>query len=169
MEVYNVRYTDASYSYAESLGTVSLPVQEAFGQVRRNGNDIIVSFIWKRGEVEFAEINKDVNIIKGIVIPGAALLSAQGTNIPDKLKDVEIGMSVAVTWRDVIYVANNPVYESSIMRSKGDVYKVEKDYVVLKDPETMRVSPSPARKHPDRDPRFYVIPSRLIVDIEVKL
>ncbi|MCR4306739.1 MAG: hypothetical protein NUV42_02100 [Candidatus Yonathbacteria bacterium] len=166
-KVYNVSYTDAAYFYKKPIGKTKLSLHDAYGYVKKNGNNIIVTFIKKRGENRPPKIDKKTDIIKGLVVPDTALMSVVKTFKTDILKNVPVGANVEVTWRDVVYVANTPTYDCPIMYSEGIVHKIEKDHIVLKNPETIRVRPTPVRNHPVERARYYVIPISFITSIAV--
>ena len=166
-KIFNIKYVDAHYTYAEKFDTTELPVQEAYGYVERKENNIIIIFIKKRGSDNTKTIEEKENIIKGLIIPDAALLSMVDKYETDILKNAKIGTHTTVTWRDVLYFANVPVYECSIMRTEGILFKIEKDLIVLKDPKTVRMYPTPVKNNPeDGNPTLYKIPISFITVIE---
>ena len=74
---------------------------------------------------------------------------------------------VSITWKDIVYIANIPIRECSIMYSEGIVVENGKNYIVLKNPETLRLSPGQIENHPKKKPTFYVIPKSLIIEVEI--
>ena len=170
-KIYSVKYIDAYYSYVKYLKNITqtklLPF-EAHGYVERNGNSIIIIFIKKRKISNKKTITKKENIVKGLVIPDTALVSIVDTYKTDILKNITMGLWVSVTWRDVVYVANTPTYDCHIMYTEGIVVKIGSDHIVLKDPETLCVYPSPVENHPGRGlPTYLVIPISFITDVTI--
>ncbi|TSC55092.1 MAG: hypothetical protein LiPW30_558 [Parcubacteria group bacterium LiPW_30] len=168
-KIYNIKYVDASYSYEESINQTKLDLFEAYGYVEKNKNNIVITFIKKHGiSEEKQNHDKEVNIINGLVIPDtslASISSAYKTNILDNIK---INYAVSVTWRDVVHVENLPRYDCSVMYTEGILVKIESDYVILKDPKTIRTYPTPVKNHPGSGlPTYLVIPISFITDIEV--
>ena len=53
------------------------------------------------------------------------------------------------------------------MYTEGVLYRIEKDYILLENPETIRMSPLPIKNHPLERNTFYIIPKTFITDIEV--
>ena len=165
-EIYSVKYVDAYYIYTKSIGKTKLSLHEAHGYMERNGDNIIIIFIKKRWANNRRVMNEKGNIVKGLVIPDTAVVSTVGTYKNDILKNVITGSPVTVTWRDVVYVANLPRYDCSTMCTDGILFKIEKDHIVLKDPETIRMYPMPVKNHPGGGlPTYLVIPISFIADI----
>jgi len=159
-KVYNIKYVDAYYTDKKNLGQTKLSLHEAWGYVKRNGNNIIITFIKKRlsnGQEESA---------LGLIIPDTALISKKyevKNKIPTNLK---IGESIAVTWRDiVIFDSGDLRNDCSIMYTEGILFRIEKNHIVLKNPETVRTYPTPIRNHPIEKPCYYIIPTSFITDI----
>lgn len=162
-------YTKEYYTHKEDLRTESTSVYffSAYGYIEKHGSNIIVAFIKKRGVSLKETIKKNENIVDGLVVPDIALFSKSrecGRNI---LQGIKTGSRVSVTWRDVVYVANQPRYDCSVMYTEGTLYKIEKDHIVLKDTETIRTHPLPVKNHPAGRPLWYIIPIAFIKDIEV--
>jgi hypothetical protein len=165
-KIYKIKYVDASYSYEEKINQEGLDNCEAYGYVERNGNNIIVSFLKKVGVADSLMKSKE-KIADGLVIPDTALISRIRLHKTEILNNMEIGLSVSVTWRDVIHVANLPIYECSTMYTEGILFEIEKDYIVLKNPKTLRVKPEPRKNHPGSGlPTYLVIPVAFISNIE---
>ncbi|MFA6270451.1 MAG: hypothetical protein WC657_04565 [Candidatus Paceibacterota bacterium] len=160
-EVYNIKYVDASYSYAKKIDKTELSLHEAYGYVNKSDNNIIITFIKKKlpkGQEESA---------LGLVIPDTALLSYKDDNAKI-LADFKIGMSVAVTWRDiVIFESSNLRKDCSTMYTEGFLFKIEKDHIVLKNPETIRTYPTPIKNHPINKPSYCTIPVSFIISITI--
>lgn len=166
-KIYKIKYVDASYSYEEKINQEGLDVCEAYGYVEKNGNNIIVNFLKKVGVVDNLMKSKE-KIADGLVIPDTALISRVKLYKTDILNNMEIGQSVSLNWRDVIHVANLPVYECPIMYTEGTLFKIEKDYIILKNPKTLRIKPEPRKNHPGSGlPTYLVIPVAFISNIEV--
>jgi len=167
-KIYNIKYVDAYYSYAKSIDQTKLSVHEAHGYIERNADNIIIIFIKKGGANNKRTIDEKENIVKGLIIPDTALVSVVDTYQTDVLKNITTGLSVVVTWRDVVYVANLPRYDCSVMYTEGVLFRIEKDHIVLKNPETIRTYPSPIKNHPGRGlPTYLVIPISFITDITI--
>lgn len=180
-KIYSIKYVDAHYSYEPDLYTkeyythkedlrvesTAVSHLSAYGYIKKYGSDIIVAFIKKKGVSLTETIEKGEDIIKGLIIPSTALLSKVQTCNQDVLKGVKIGSRVAVTWRDVVYVANQPRYNCSSMYTEGTLYKTEGNHIVLKDTETIRTHPVPVMSHPAGKPLWYTIPISFISDMEV--
>lgn len=167
-KIFNIKYVDAYYIYAKDLGATKLSLHEAHGYVERNGNNIIIIFIKKRGTSSKEIIKNKENIVKGLVIPDTALSSVVDKYNSDILNNVTKGSSVKVEWRDIVYVANLPRYDCSVMYTEGILFRIEKKHIVLKNPETIRTYPTPIKNHPEGNPATYlVIPVSFIKDITV--
>lgn len=164
----NIKYVDAWYTYEKDVGKTVLPPHESYGYVEKKGDDIIIVFIKRLGSEPRSTINAGEPIVKGLVIPDKALLSASSAQ-PHLLKSAPSGSRVTVTWRDIRYVANVSEYQSAIMRTKGVLHAIEKDHIVLKDPNTSRLYPTKKRIHPaSQRQTFLIIPTSFITDLVVK-
>lgn len=165
-KIYNIRYVDAYYSHAQNIGETKLSLHDAHGYVEKSGDNIIIIFIKKRNTNNNEIIRTKQSIVKGLVIPNTALVSVVEVYKNDILKNVTIGAFVAVIWRDVVYVANLPRYDCSIMRTEGVMFRIEKDHIVLKNPETTRIYPEPIKNHPEGNPATYlIIPISFVTEI----
>lgn len=165
-DIYRIRYVDAQYTYAKSIGKTGLPPHEAYGYIIRNADTIVVIFIKKRGTDCEKIVRGKEDVIKGLVIPNTALMSVVETYTTTLLENLDISSQVTVTWRDVRYVANMPVYECAIMQTEGVLYRIEKNHIVIKDPRTIRTYPMPMKNHPENGhPTYLVIPTSFITDI----
>jgi len=142
-EIYHIKYVDAYYSYAKKLGRVGLATHDAHGYVKKNGRNIVVAFIKSkkaRGKEEVA---------LGLVVPDTALIPKKNTTKNKILEKFKVGMLLAVTWRDiVIFDYTDSRNECSIMYTEGILFKTKDNLIVLKDPETIRMSPVPVRITP---------------------
>ncbi|NNM83955.1 hypothetical protein HKL94_01945 [Candidatus Parcubacteria bacterium] len=162
----NVIYVDAAYSYSKDIGQTKLAPHEAYGYVERSANNIIIIFIKKRGSDNSLTIAAGEPIIKGLVLPDTALVSIASAHKTDLLKGIAIDSSVAITWRDVRYVANVSEYECAVMNTKGIVYRIENDHIVIKDPQTTRTYPNPVKNHPEGEhPTYLMIPVSFITGV----
>lgn len=167
-KISNIKYVDAYYVYTKDIGITKLSLHEAHGYVERNGRNIIIIFIKKNGTNNGEAIKNNENMIKGLVIPDAALLPAIDKYNGDTLNNATVGSSVKVEWRDIVYVANLPRYDCSIMYTEGTLFRIEKDHIVLKNPETIRIYPTPIKNHPEGNPATYlIIPLSVIKDLTV--
>jgi len=179
-KIYNIKYVDAwssydsdlyadkHYTYKKDLRTKSTSVYSfnAYGFVERHGSDIVVAFIKKKGIPLKETIEKKEKIIDGLIIPDVALLSKASLFSHNVLKGVKTDSRVAVTWRDPTYIKRLAEYDCSVLYTEGTLYKIEKDHIVLKDTETIRVHPMPVVNHPAGRPLWYTIPISFIKDIE---
>lgn len=180
-KVRQIFYVDAHYSYEPDLytkeyythkndlreQTTSVHFFSAHGYIARHGDNIVIAFIKELNTSVDETIKNGGKIIKGLIIPDSALLSAFRNSNHDVLKGVQTGARTAVTWRDVVLVENKAQYDCSIMYTEGTLFKIEKDHIVLKDTETLRTHPMPAKNHPAGRPMWYTIPISFIKDIEV--
>lgn len=159
-KIYNIKYVDASYTYTKSIDHTKLFVHEAYGYMKRNNDNIIITFIKKK------LINGTEETAKGLVIPDTALISKKNTLSNNILLSFKTGKSLAVTWKDiVIFDSGDLRNDCPIMYTEGILYRIEKDHIVLKDPETIRIYPNPIKNHPVKKPNFYTIPKSLIIEI----
>ncbi|MBI2046212.1 MAG: hypothetical protein HYT28_02235 [Parcubacteria group bacterium] len=167
-KIYNIRYIDAYYIYDKNIDETRLVPHNAYGYMERNGNNIIIIFIKKRRTDNKKIVSEKRNIIEGLVIPDAAPLSIVNTHKTNILRNVIEGSFVAITLRDVVHVTNIPRYDCSIMYTEGILFKIKKDHVVLKDPQTIRIYPTPIVNHPGGGkPTYLIVPISFITDIEV--
>lgn len=170
-QVYSIKYIDAYYVYLKNIKktdyTSFLP-HEAYGYMERNGDNIIIIFIKKRGTSVKKLIKEKGKIVKGLVIPDTSLITtSKNKKNNDVLKNVTINSPVSVTWRDIVYVANMAVHDCSIMYTEGILIRIENDHIVLKTPETICVDPAPVKNHPMEKPNYYIIPTSFIKNISV--
>lgn len=170
-KIYNIKYVDAYYTYAKDSTETHLPLHEAYGYVERNGGNVVIIFIKKRSTDIKRSMDKKEPIVEGLIIPDAALIPVVETSTIDIVKNIALGTPVAVVWRDMIHVANMSIYECSVMHSKGVLYRIEKDHIVLKEPETIRTYPThiKIKNHPmiDKPPTYVMIPTSFITDITI--
>jgi hypothetical protein len=161
-EVYNIKYVDAYYSYEKELGETKLSLHEAYGYVKRNKNNIVITFIkrkYSNGKEEPA---------LGLVIPNTAIISKEDVVNYKILNDFKVGVSAAVTWLDIVIFDSGDIRnDCPIMYTEGNLSKIEKDHIVLEDPETIQTHTNPVRNHPVKKPSYYIIPTSLISDIKI--
>ena len=109
---------------------------------------------------------ENVNIVKGLIIPAQALISNSNNFVIDSLNGPVQQSKIVITWSNVVYIANVPRTDVSIMRSEGILEKNADDHIVLSHPKTFRIKPLPEERHPEKDPDYYVIPKSLILEIK---
>lgn len=179
-KIYNIKYVDAWSSYEPDLYTdkyyddksdlrtksTSVYFFNTYGFMERHGNDIVIAFIKKNGIPLKETIEKKEKIVDGLVIPSGALLSNATPLDHNVLNGLKIDSRVAITWSDPTYIKRLSEYECSVLYTEGTLYKIEKDHIVLRDTETIRVHPMPVKNHPAGRPLWYVIPISFIKDIE---
>ena len=167
-KIYNVQYVDAYYTHTKTIGKTKLSLHNAHGYVEENNGNIIIVFIRKKNVSIRNTIETRENIVKGLVIPNTALVSVVTSPKASIIKNVILGTQVTVTWRDIVYVANLPRYDCSVLRTDGHLFRIEKDHIVLKTPKTVRIYPSPIKNHPEGDiPTYLIIPISFILNIEI--
>lgn len=180
-KIYNIKYVDAWSSYdpdlyadeyytyrKDSRNKIVAPLFfDAYGFVERHGDDIVIAFIKKKGVSLKETIDKNEKLVDGLVIPETSLASKARSCSHGALKGKVVGMRVAVTWRDPTYIKGLPEYDCSVLYTEGALYKIEKDSIILRDTETIRIHPMPVKNHPAGKPLWYTIPVSLIKDIEV--
>ncbi len=152
-------YIDSSYGEEKELGKTKLRLHEAYGYISENDNSLLISFI---KEIAGGE-NKDV--VKGIVIPKKAVKSESLVFNKDIVEDISLGSLVSLDWRDVVFVSNKDRHDCSVMNTKGILFKVEDDHIVIKNPKTLRKYPEPIKSHPEEKPLFYIIPKSFIIEV----
>lgn len=157
-EIYRITYTDAYYTYRKKLGEEKLPHHEAYGYLERKDGSLLVTFI-KRLKKE-----NESPMVEGLVIPEEALFSYIKNDQPKDISNFKEGDRVEVIWKDIVYVKNTWVKKSHRMCSRGILFNVKKDLIVLKKAKTARISPY-LKKHPAKRPEYYIIPRSFIIDI----
>ena len=165
--IYNIKYIDAYYvdrnDSFDELKESKLHLHEVYGYLEKNKSNIIITFIKEVCE----DSCKNNEFVKGIIIPDTAIYSVSLETNLDIAKNFSIGSNIKVEWRDIVFVSNQKRNDCSIMNTQGILYKVEKDHLVIKEPQTLRSYPEPKKKHPDdSDPAFYVIPKAFINSIK---
>ncbi|OGD68846.1 hypothetical protein A2996_02305 [Candidatus Campbellbacteria bacterium RIFCSPLOWO2_01_FULL_34_15] len=172
-EIYNIKYVDAfyidsSYGINKKLGKTKLFTHEAYGYVQKNKDNIVITFI-KEKTASLERINKKNDLVKGLIIPDTAILSESLKFKTDAIEKISLRSYISVVWRDVVFVSNEPRYDCSLMYTEGFLFRVEKDHIVIKNPETIRTYPKPIKNHPSEKPLFYIIPKSFIKEIvEIK-
>ncbi len=165
--VSNIHYTDAYYisEPVEPLVT-KLPHHEAFGFVKQGADgSIIISFIRECENGDASENYDSDHIARGLIVPKNALLSKKN-NYLEELRNLKNDEKIAVTWKDVVHVANMSTNDCSTMYTEGFLVNDRRDHIVLKDPETIRIYPAPIVNHPNIKPFYYVIPKSAITHFE---
>jgi len=167
-KIYNIKYVDAYYSYEKNITQTKLSLFEAYGYVEKNADNLVIIFIKKLGIKNEKTIKENEDIIKGLVIPYTALVSAVRTFKTNILKNLAEGSSVTVKWRDLVFVANLPRYDCSTMYTEGILFKIASDHIVLKNPKTIRIYPYPVKNHPESEiPSYLIIPISFITNITI--
>jgi hypothetical protein len=165
-EFVNIHYTDAYYILedGEVLNT-KLPHNEAYGYIHESQRGLIVRFI--KGADTTSEESTDTDfVIKGLVIPKGAVLSASKENFIEGLHNLSVGQNISLTWNDVVIVANDSVKDCPIMYTEGRIEQNNTDHLVIGNSETIRIEPLPIRNHPAIRPLYYIIPKAFIVSFE---
>lgn len=161
-KIYNIKYVDAYYTYAKNISQTKLSLHEAHGYVKKNKNNIIIAFIKRK----LAHGQEEVAL--GLVIPDMALVSKKDTANRKILANLRVGLFIAITWRDiVIFDSGDLRNDCPIMYTEGILFKIEKDHIVLKNPETIRTYPDPIKNHPIKKPGYYIIPISFITNITI--
>ena len=161
-KTYHIEYVDAYYIYTKNIGQTKLSLFESYGYIKINVDNIIVAFVKRKIS------NGKEEVGWGLVIPNTALFSMKDTINKEILKNLKTGMSVAVTWRDVVaFDYGSQRKDCPIMYTEGILVRIKSDHIVLKDPETIGIYPGSIRNHPQEKPTFYIIPISLITDVVI--
>jgi hypothetical protein len=64
------------------------------------------------------------------------------------------GDKVSITWKDIVHVVNLDRRDCSVMETSGVVYRVYNDFILIKNPDTVRTHPLPIQSHPMDKPKF---------------
>lgn len=72
---------------------------------------------------------------------------------------------VGVYWDDVRVYHNDGIYDSTFAYTEGILTEENKEYLLIKNPETVIVDDEKTRNHPKRKPKFFYIPKSLITKI----
>lgn len=157
-KIHNIKYYDSAYSYAEKLPSkIELKIHECIGYVKKKKDYIHVSFVIEKNKT-------DQKGVMGLIIPNNALISSKS-----KIRKIIKGAKVAITWADIVYFKNTEQKEYSTMCTKGEFVRQGKNFIIIKNPETIRINPKPIKNHPVDKPKFYCIHSSVITKIsEIK-
>ena len=141
-QIYNIKYIDAHHGYGSEIPDIeNLPVQEAYGYVERNGENILVIYAKKAGTNIRGIKDSKEKILAGLIIPDTALLSVVESFDTHILDDIKLGTKIEVIWRDVTFGAEMLRRDVSVMNSKGTLKKIVKDHIILWNPKTVRIHP----------------------------
>jgi hypothetical protein len=153
-----IEYTDAYYILEEpDILQTKLPKNEAFGYVEKNENNIVVHFIIKKD----SKASSNIKIVMGLVLPISSIYTQKYLK---ELDDIKENSSVALTWKDVVFLQNDEIRGVSTMYTEGIVIQNNSDHLVIKNPETLRIKPEPVKNHPQVKPLYYVIPKSFIIE-----
>lgn len=157
-----IHYTDAYYVLEDQKDLVTkLPKNEAFGYItKETSNCIVVHFIKK------VEDTNPLKITKGLILPIGSI-SRQTTASIKELDTIKPEQYISITWNDIVFVSNDTKNECSIMYTEGIVFKNNIDHIVIKNPETLRIYPTPIQNHPKVRPLYYIIPKPMITKFEI--
>lgn len=159
-QVHRVKYVDAAFLYSKEVPEVRLRDQEAYGYVAELDDVYVINFIKKSGISPDEIARSKMDVVKGLIIPKPVHRV--------EIDDSYIGKRIRVHWRDVVYVANLPRFQYSVMESVGVVEKIGDEVILLENPITQRISPSPAERHPKTDtPTYLLIPRSRIEMIKM--
>lgn len=161
-----LKYTDAYYLYDTVLPQeIVLPIYEAYGYTEYIKDHTILHFIKK-----FDSINQYNSIVqfvhKGLLIPNSAIIEKKIDSNYFLFKEIILNTTAEVLWNDIVKLANNFQDSPSIMKTLGKIIICSKDYIVLENPVTVRVHPLPEVKHPEQDPKFYIIPFSVVINLK---
>ena len=124
------------------------------------GSDLTVIFSEKNGKPE-----------QGLVLPIGSLLVKKGYDLNSKLELInkeKIGFDLGVYWKDLVHFQNgvNPG-KSTSMFSKGKLFSLNDEAVVLKNPKTTKWK-NKIKNHPENeniDIAYLFIPKKLITNL----
>lgn len=166
-DIYNIKYIDAYYLYDKECPKTELSIHEAYGYLQEYNGSLILEFIKNiKSESGIKSNDHKSDILKGLIIPEKSVFSVSQVFKILELENMKINSKVSIKWSDVVYIANQPIRECSIMETVGIIEKIGNDHLVIKDPDTKRIYPLPDKKHPDHKPTYYVIPKSLIIEIK---
>lgn len=164
--IYHIQYIDAFCVYLKKIKNTKPSSHEAYGYVLKNKSDLVIFFI-KEARASLV-IDNTKRVPEGLIIPiGATIMynPSKYKSLEKKFLKIQNGYHVAVTWKDVTHIVDEPQYSCPIMYTEGVLYDVKRDHIVLHNPETIRTYPLPIRNHPEKKPTFYVIPKSFIMSI----
>lgn len=72
---------------------------------------------------------------------------------------------IGVYWDDVLVYHDNGIYDSTFAYTEGVLAEENKDYLLIKNPETVIINNEKTINHPEKKPKFYYIPKSLITKI----
>lgn len=155
-KIYSIKYFDSVFSYEKETSKNSeLKIHECFGYVQDKKTYLQVSFI--QCKIDSKKCN-----IEGLLIPKNALISKRV-----KTKNIPIGSKIAITWEDIVHFKNTLPKKCPKMHTEGILIKQNKNYLIIKDPETIRINPKPIKNHPEQKPTFYKIHTPIIINIDI--
>lgn len=155
-KIYSIKYFDSAFSYEKEMSKNSkLKVHECFGYVKEEKTHLQVSFI--QCSIDSKKCNTE-----GLLIPKNALTSKKVT-----LKKIPPGSKISVTWEDIVHFKNTLPEKCSTMYTEGILIEQNKNYLTIKDPETIRINPKPIRNHPEQKPALYKIHASIITNIDI--
>lgn len=161
-----VRYVDASYFEEKKLPNDKFIIHHAVGKIIASPKESVMLCFTKRNGIPWS----------CLLLPcGALILDKKNevievARIKGKINKLEKNTSVGVFWKDIVYFQNGVIPQApSLMYTEGKVFSVTRDAVIIKDPETMNITPGKLTDHPRELTRisFMLIPRKLITDIEV--
>ena len=82
----------------------------------------------------------------------------------------EIGETIKIMWKDVTNLdkENQKVISKQVcsqMYTEGIFLENHKHFLIIQNPETMRLSPTPFKNHPEKRPMYYVIPKCAVTNL----
>lgn len=161
-----LKYTDAYYLYDTVPPLdIKLPIYEAYGYIEHVRDHIILHFIRESDPDEQYTLSAHL-VHKGLLIPNSAIIEKNVASNDVLSKDLILNSEVEILWNDIVKLANSFQDSPSIMRTSGKIATYSKEFIVLENPITVRVYPLPEVKHPEQDPKFYIIPLSVITDLK---
>jgi hypothetical protein len=167
-EFQKIEYIDAMYNtfdlaldlnYVDNL---KLKIHVAYGILSVNEEgDYILEYVKKVNQ----EI-QDNKIVEGLILPKGSLYEEYSDSNFQKNFTSKEGDKVSITWKDIVNVVNLDRRDCSVMETSGVVYRVYNDFILIKNPDTVRTYPLPIQSHPSDKPKFYVIPKSFILSLK---
>lgn len=104
---------------------------------------------------------------RGLILPLECLVDL---NLSPLIKEdnfhLLLNRKVGFFWTDIVYFENGVIpNESNKMYTEGKVIFSDSRLVVIEKPETLKLKREGAQNHPDKKPKYYVIPKVLIKEI----
>ncbi len=162
-QIVAIRYIDAFYSEEKKLSSSKFITNYSVGKLVSTTRDFIV--------LCFAE--KDGIPWRGLLLPHEALIfdeknkTSEPANVKNKVKKIKKNTPVGVFWKDLVYFENGVLPSSySLMYTEGKVHSITSKAIIIRNPETINITPGKLANHPKIRPFFYVIPRYFITDIE---